>query len=82
MDIMHAYAIAAGGIFLTLFLVNCLSNVLQLIRLVLYTAKHHMYPYVLSRHRFLRPWTRASVLFQLVYITLNVICITLQVSTV
>lgn len=82
MDITQAYAIAAGGIFLTLFLFNCLSNVLQLIRLVLYTVKHYMYPYVLSRHRFLGPWTRASVLLQLVYITLNVVCITVHVSTV
>lgn len=82
MDITQAYAIAAGGIFLILFLINCLPTVLQLTRLVLYTVKHHMYPYVLSRHRFLGPWTRASVLFQLVYITLNVVCITLQVSTV
>ena len=41
-----------------------------------------MYPYFLSRHRFLRPLTQASVLLQLVYIMLNIICIIVQVSTV
>lgn len=82
MDITQANAIAAGGIFLTLSFVNYLSNVLQLIRLVLNTVMHHMYPCVLSRHGFLGPWTRASILFQLVYITLNVVRITIQVSTV
>lgn len=81
MEITQAYAIAAGGTFLTLFLANCFSDLLQLIRLVLHTLKHHMYPYVISRHRFLGPWTRASVFSQLVYITLNIVCITLQVST-
>lgn len=83
MDITQAYAIATGGIFVTMILANCLSYVLELARLFTsYTVKYLMYPYILSYRRFLGPWARASVFTKLVYITLNVICITFQVLTI
>lgn len=83
MDITQAYATAAGGIFFIFILVNCLPYVAQLIKHVsFFTSKHLTYPYLLGRHRFLGPWTQAVVLVQLVYVTVNVFCLSFQVFTV
>lgn len=82
MDITQAYTITVGGIFLTLFFFNYFSNILQIIRLVLYIVKQYIYLYILRCHRFLRLWTWVNIFFQLIYIMLNVICIIVQVSTV
>lgn len=83
MDITQIYAIAAGGIFFMFILANCLHYISQLIKHAsFFTFKHLIYPYLLNRHRFFGPWTRASVLVQLTYMTLNVFCVTFQVSTV
>lgn len=72
MDITQAYATAVGGIIVLFILVNSLSHIAQWIKLVhSFTSVHLTYPYLLGRHRFLGPWTRAGVLAQLIYMTAN-----------
>lgn len=83
MDITQVYAIAAGGIFTTLFVINLLPHVMQFTRHVLIVmCKHLTYPYVLRRHRLFGPWTRAGVLVHLVYITVNLFCLGYRVSKI
>ena len=82
-DITQAYAIAAGGIFTTLFFVNLLPYVMRFTQRVLVVmCKHLTYPYAIRRHRLFGPWTRAGVLVQLVYITANLFCLSYRVSKI
>ena len=83
MDITQAYAVAAGGIFTTLFLINLLPYVMRLTgRVLIVICKHLTYPYLVRRHRLFGPWTRAGVLVQLVYITANLFCLSFRVSKI
>lgn len=70
------YAIVVGSIFCVLLLLNGLPRLARLVgclsRLI---SKHLIYRYVLHRHRFLGPWSRADVLLQLIYVAGNMICI-------
>ena len=83
MEVTQIYAIAAGAIF-----GSCLvaRTVLTLIRFCrpygVFLFKHLLYPLVLRRHRFFGPWTRAQVLFHLLYVAVNIFCGTFRVSTV
>ena len=83
MDITQAYATAAGGIIILFILANSLSHIARLIKLVYsFTSVHLTYPYLLSRHRFLGPWTRAGVLAQLIYMAANLFSLSYRVSTI
>ena len=79
MEISDAYAIAVGGGFVLLFLVNSLPYVTGLAEyLTTQMSKHLTYPYLLSRHRFLGPWTRAGFGLQLIYIITNIVCLSVE----
>ncbi len=83
MDITQAYATAAGGIIVLFILVNSLSHIARLIKLVhSFTSVHLIHPYLLGRHRFLGPWTRAGVLAQLIHMTANLFSLSYGVSTI
>lgn len=95
MDITQAYAIATGGSFIIIFLVNLISPFLPYIgrlvrhlsvRLAYYTSlfvlRHISYPYLIHRHRFVGPWSRIAVLLQLLFITVNIFCVSFQVSSI
>jgi len=45
-------------------------------------AKHLTYPFIVRRHRLLGPWSRADVLLQLIYFTINMFCMTFRVTSV
>lgn len=77
------YAIAAGGVVVLLIVIKSLVSVEQVLRaLALLTAKHLTYPYLVRRHRLLGPWSRADVLLQLIYYTINIFCMTFGVTSV
>lgn len=83
MDITQAYATAAGGIIILFVLANSLSHIARLIELVYsFTSVYLTYLYLLSRHRFLGPWTRAGVLTQLIYMAANLFSLSYRVSAI
>lgn len=82
MEILTIYALAAGGVLISLVVTRALicirpwSNAINA-----FVAKHLAYPYVLGRHSFLGPWTRAGVLIHLGYATLNLFLIFFKVPS-
>ena len=80
MDVPQIYATAAGGFFLIFIFVKFLSRTVRE-RIALFTSKHLTYPYFVHRHRLLGSWTRSGILLQLIYIALNVFCLSFSVST-
>lgn len=83
MGIIQAYAIAAGGIAFAFFLVNLLPYLASLWKHIsMFTSKYLTYPYLLHRHRFIGPWSRAEFLTQAVYVTVNTFCLNFRVSDV
>lgn len=76
MDLTQEYAVAAGGIFFLFFIAKLIPHVMPLIEYISESASKHLtYPYLLNRHRYLGPWSRAHVLVQVIYITTNVFCL-------
>lgn len=81
MDITQVYAVAAGGIVFAFVLINLLPYLASLLKHIsLFTSKHLTYPYLLHRYRFLEPWSRAEVLTQAIYLTVNIFCLSFKVS--
>ena len=77
------YATAAGGFFFVFIIVNLLPHTVRFReKISLLTSKHLTYPYFLNRHRLLGPWSRTDVLVQLIYITINVFCLSFRVFTI
>ncbi len=82
MDVTQFYAIAAGGCIILLFIIHSLIRLSRFIKLCdTLLRKHLVYPLLLRRHRLLGPWTRAQVVFQLIYLGGNVFCTCFKVST-
>lgn len=82
MDFVSIYAIAAGGILGTLFLVRLASSLMSLSNTIsVIILKHLSYPYILGRHRLFGPWTRANALLYLVYIAVNVFFVAFQAQS-
>ena len=83
MDVIQVYAVAAGGTIFIFILINLLPYLASLWKHIsLFTLKHLTYPYLLHRHRFIGPWSRAEVLIQVVYLTVNIFCLSFRVSGV
>lgn len=82
MDITLDYAIAAGGVFVLLVLMN-LVRLAQplLVRTCREASKHLHYTYVVCRHRYLGPWILADALMLVVYVASNVFCISFRTSS-
>jgi hypothetical protein len=82
-DLTEGYAIAAGGILFMLVLVELLPHFRRFGGVVyLWISKHFIYPYALNRHRGIGPWSRATVLIQLAYFTVNIFCLGFRISSV
>lgn len=76
MEITQLYAISVGGILLFFMLVNFRPYIEAFLRAVsLPASKHLTYPRIIHRHRYLGPWSRADVVLQLFYITVNTFCV-------
>ncbi|KAH6696622.1 hypothetical protein BKA61DRAFT_682836 [Leptodontidium sp. MPI-SDFR-AT-0119] len=83
MDTSHIYAIALGGSFLLLLLINSLPMIIRLIKyLSPLFSKHLTYRYTVHRHRLLGPWSRAGILIQLIYIAGNICCLKFWNTTI
>ncbi|KAL5333669.1 hypothetical protein BJX70DRAFT_392011 [Aspergillus crustosus] len=73
MNPITIYAIAAGGIFTVLFLIRILSILARGRNLFsLVVSRHLTLPFIIHRHRFLGPWTRAGAFLHLSYATINI----------
>ena len=83
MNVPQVYAIAAGGVFVLLLIFKSGSAVQQGCHaLAVFVAKHLTYPFLIRRRRLLGPSSRADVLLQVVYLTINIFCLTFRVSSV
>lgn len=72
MDFIAIYAIAAGSILGTLFIVRAVSSLRNRTDIIsVMVSKHLTYPYILDRHQLFGPWTRANVLLYLIYVVTN-----------
>ena len=81
MDVSLVYAIAIGGIFCALLVLNGLPLIARLAGyLTRLMSKYMVYRYALDRHRLLGPWSWASVLLQLIYIAGNIACLRVGLS--
>ena len=81
MEITQWYAIAlasAASSFLLLNLFAYLNRFRGHISLLV--SKHLIFPYVLSRHALVGPWSAADVLLQMVYLTANIFCLSFRVT--
>ncbi|KAE8130661.1 hypothetical protein BDV38DRAFT_289436 [Aspergillus pseudotamarii] len=82
MDPLAIYAITAGGIFAVLFLVRALSLLASCGHLFsLVVSQHLTLPFVIRRHRFLGPWTRAGVFIHLSYAAINVFLVSFRITS-
>lgn len=86
MEITLVYAIALGGVLLTLLLINLIPwfpyLTLSTPTFLQQALRYLTYPYLVRRHRFLGPWTCADIMIQLAYIASNSFCIGFRVSDV
>ena len=83
MNVTQVYAIAAGGVFVLLLIVKSISSIQQVLSaLAILMAKHLTYPFLLRRHRLLGSWSRADVLLQFIYFTINMFCMIFRVTSV
>jgi hypothetical protein len=83
MNVTQIYATAAGGFFFVFVIVNLLLRTARFREWIsLLTSKYLTYPYFLNRHRLLGPWSGTDVLVQLIYIAINVFCLSFRVSTI
>jgi len=82
MEITQIYAIVAGGVFLLLMFMKGFPFIQQVLQSLNITISRHLtYPLIVRRHRLLGPWSPADVLLQLLYISLNVFCVTFRVTS-
>lgn len=76
METTIIYAIAAGGAFISFILIRICHFLAPLHSSVLnFVAKHLTYPYFVSRHQHLGPWSRAGFLAQVIFALINIFCL-------
>ena len=76
------YAITAGGILAFVILTRLVLRMTRGLKdhvLVLF-LEHILYPFLVRRHRLLGPWSRASLLFQAMYLSTTILCLSYKVS--
>lgn len=82
MNALAIYAIAAGGIFTGLFLIQALSILINWTNLFSVLASRHLIlPFVVHRNRLLGPWSRASVLLHAIYVAVNVFLVLFRIKS-
>ena len=73
MNALAIYAIAAGGIFVGLFLTRTFSILKNWTNLFsVLVSRHLTLPFIIHRHLLWGPWTRASVILHVSYVAINV----------
>ena len=82
MEFTTFYAIAAGSLLTTLFLIRIAPSFLNLLRVLSFLiTKHLTYPYLWGRHKLVAPCTRADALLYVVYVVTNVFFIAFNTSS-
>lgn len=82
MNALAVYAIAAGGIFTGLFLIQTLSILTNWTNLFSVLASRHLIlPFVVHRNRLCGPWSRASVLLHAIYVAVNVFLVLFRIKS-
>lgn len=82
MGIPAIYAIAAGGIFLALFLIQTRYVLVDWTESFSVLISGHLtLPILVRRHRILGPWTRAGILVHVSYIAVNIALVFLRTES-
>lgn len=82
MNALAIYAIAAGGIFTGLFLIQTLSILTNWTNLFSVLASRHLIlRFVVYRNQLCGPWSRASVLLHASYIAVNVFLVLFRIKS-
>ncbi len=83
MNVTQIYATVANNFFFVFIIVNLLSCTMQFWKKIfLLTFKHLTYLYFLNCHWLLSSWSWINILIQLIYITINVFCLSFRVFTI
>ncbi|KIW09750.1 hypothetical protein PV08_11850 [Exophiala spinifera] len=81
MEITQIYAVVIAGITLTFLLRTGVSSFAP--RILAIASQIHQYlsyTYVLNRHALMGPWTVTAVLLHVIYLTVNVVCLSVGVT--
>ncbi len=82
MKIAQIYVIVADDVFLVLIIIQGFSFIQWILQsIVIIIFKYLIYLFIVRRHRSLDSWTLVDVLLQLLYISLNVFCVTFRVTS-
>ncbi|KAJ5365191.1 hypothetical protein N7517_008077 [Penicillium concentricum] len=82
MEVSAIYAIAAGGIFLALFLIQIRCVLVDWTgSFFVLLSRHLTLPVLVRRHRILGPWTRAGILVHVSYIAVNIALVFLRTES-
>lgn len=75
------YAITAGGILGAIIVARLVFVVIKGLKdhALVFFLQHVLCPFSQQRHRLLGPWTRASLIFQAVYWSANIVCLSYKV---
>ncbi len=83
MDVGRVYAIAAGGIFAALTVLNFCLNMWKITQgVVSMFSRHLLYPLFLHRHRFIGPWSRWGFSVRVLYLAANILCSGFRIKSV
>jgi hypothetical protein len=82
-DTTQIYAIVLGGVFSACILISLRSRFKQSYDGLRRMARQYLiYPYLVQRHRFLGPWSRAAILCQLCIVAVNAFCVGFKASSI
>lgn len=82
MEVAAIYAIAAGGIFLVLFLIQTRSILINWTEsFTVLLSRHLTLPFLIHRHRIWGPWTRSGVLIHVIYVGINITLVFLKANS-
>lgn len=83
MDITQIYAIATGALFGLFLIIRTTFFVFKFFQHCnILLVKHFLFPFIIKRHYFLGPWTRAQLFSALFYLALNIFCCMFGVSSI
>jgi predicted ferric reductase len=81
MDIPAKYAVAAGGFLLATVLIRMLPPFVSWIQAQTTKCLNYPYPYLIRRRRLVGPWTWASLVCHMLYLSGNLVAIAFQTSS-
>jgi hypothetical protein len=79
MDIFSIYAVTAGGVFISLFLLRIRPYLVRFSNIIsIPIAKYLTYPFIIRRYKVVGPWTCSGVLIHMLYVAMNIFCLCFQ----